>query len=610
MGAGNPTSVVDFRHPNYWASIDNWMKWRKTYEGGEPFRMHYLKQYTLREDPEDFAFRRQMTPIPAFAKSACNEIKNAIFQRLRDVIRRGGSDAYQAAVAGQNGGVDRRGSTMNAFIGMKLIGDLLCMGKVGVYVDNTAAIGPTQKDTIGVTPYLYQYPLEDIMSFAASRPDKPSEFNSVLLRDVVMKYDYPSGLPIATAVRYRRLWINPETGYVMLQFHADNGDAIGLDGAPGGPVQLQLTKIPFVLLDIGDSIIKDVCDYQIALMNLASSDISYAMRSNFPFLTKQEDKFSSGAHLKQYDTETGTATTGGQGAAKKDAKVGTTYGMTYGKDLERPQFINPSPDPLRASMELQGNMKGDIRELVHLAVRDLGARLSADSKQMDNQGLEAGLSFIGLVLENAERLVAQYWAAYEQANESERQMPTIKYPDRYSLKTDADRLTESDNLSKLMNKIPGPTVKREIAKSIVDSLLGGKVATETIETINKEIDSAPYTSSDPQTIIQSVEAGLCGNQTASLALGFGKDEAEQAKKDHAERLARIALAQGVKLGDTESDPSKVGAQTTDTVNGAARGVADVATDPSAGPAEKVDSQNADLQPNAKPRVRGEGREIT
>lgn len=174
MGAGNPTSVVDFRHPNYWASIDNWMKWRKTYEGGEPFRMHYLKQYTLREDPEDFAFRRQMTPIPAFAKSACNEIKNAIFQRLCDVIRRGGSDAYQAAVAGQNGGVDRRGSTMNAFIGMKLIGDLLCMGKVGVYVDNTAAIGPTQKDTIGVTPYLYQYPLEDIMSFAASRPDKPS----------------------------------------------------------------------------------------------------------------------------------------------------------------------------------------------------------------------------------------------------------------------------------------------------------------------------------------------------------------------------------------------------------------------------------------------------
>ena len=39
------------------------------------------------------------------------------------------------------------------------------------------------------------------MSFAMARPDKPSEFSAVLLRDVVMKYDYSSGLPIATAVR-------------------------------------------------------------------------------------------------------------------------------------------------------------------------------------------------------------------------------------------------------------------------------------------------------------------------------------------------------------------------------------------------------------------------
>ena len=32
---------------------------------------------------------------------------------------------------------------------------------------------------------------------------------------------------------------------------------------------------------------------------------------------------------------------------------------------------------------------------------------------MDNQGLEAGLSYIGLVLESAERRIAEFWAAYE-----------------------------------------------------------------------------------------------------------------------------------------------------------------------------------------------------
>ena len=34
----------------------------------------------------------------------------------------------------------------------------------------------------------------------------------------------------------------------------------------GGPVELELTRIPFVLLDIGDSLIKDVCHHQIALL--------------------------------------------------------------------------------------------------------------------------------------------------------------------------------------------------------------------------------------------------------------------------------------------------------------------------------------------------------
>ena len=111
-------------------------------------------------------------------------------------------------------------------------------------------------------------------------------------------------------------------------------------------------------------------------------------------------------------------------------KVGTTYGMTYGKNLNQPAFINPSPDPLRASMQLQEKMEGDIRRIVQLAVENLAS--SAEAKSKDNQGLEAGLSFIGLVLEHGERLISEYWAAYEQSDPTKRQIPTVKYPDRYS----------------------------------------------------------------------------------------------------------------------------------------------------------------------------------
>ena len=85
-------------------------------------------------------------------------------------------------------------------------------------------------------------------------------------------------------------------------------------------------------------------------------------------------------------------------------------------------------------------------------------------------------------------------------------------------------------------------MKREIAKAMVQSLLAGKVSVDTLNTINEEVDDSPYTTSDPDIIIQASAAGLVGNETASLALGFNPGEHLAAEKDHAERLARIALA--------------------------------------------------------------------
>ena len=102
--------------------------------------------------------------------------------------------AYQNAVAGLNGGVDHRGSTMSVFLGIKVLSELLSMGKVGIYVDSPMDIGPTLQDIQGITPYLYVFPIESIFSYTNNRPAFPSEFQSVLLRETVMGYDWPSGL--------------------------------------------------------------------------------------------------------------------------------------------------------------------------------------------------------------------------------------------------------------------------------------------------------------------------------------------------------------------------------------------------------------------------------
>ena len=55
-------------------------------------------------------------------------------------------------------------------------------------------------------------------------------------------------------------------------------------------------------------------------------------------------------------------------------------------------------------------------------------------------------------------------------------------------------------------------------------LLAGKVSVERVERIHREIDASNYTTSDPRTIIDAKNAGLVGEKTASVALGFDEDE--------------------------------------------------------------------------------------
>lgn len=590
------TRIIDSRHPNWLSNWTDWEKWRLTYQGGEEFRQKYLERFTSREDMQDFEARKRLTPIPSFAKAAINRIRNSIFQRMHDITRRDGTPSYQRAIAGLDQGVDRRGSTMNAFLGIKCLTELLVMGRAGVFVDNSVIPGETLADVGSARPYLYPYQVEDILSWACTKPDEPSEFQSLLLRDTCLNCDPTTMLPLQQAQRFRLLWISPETGLVNLQFYSAEGDPIDRDGNPGGPIELELTRIPFVLLDLGDSLIKDICNHQIALLNLVSSDVNFALKANFPFYIEQRDLRAVGSHLKQAANPDGTATAGGQTSHDNEITIGATRGRAYDIKAQAPAFINPSPDPLKASMDLREEIAQEITRLVNLGVEALGSKMPAGVQALDSGGLEAGLSYIGLALESAERKIAEFWATYEERIVARRRIATIKYPDRYSLKTDKDRIDEATSLSKLMSSVPGQTVKREISKSITQALLGGKVGVETIAKINSEIDESAYTTSDPQTILQAVEAGLCGEKTGSMALGFSETEHIQAKKDHAERAARVAQAQASVKGSNNSmggDP-------------AARGVPDLSANLQASRQEKKQGQDRTLHDSKHRRVRGRG----
>jgi hypothetical protein len=606
----NPSSqqrrIIDSRHPSFLVDYAEWEKWRLTYRGGRQYIDKFLEKIDRQEDSIDFQARKRMTPLPTFAKSALNDVRNSIFQRMRDIVRRDGSEQYLRAINGLDNGVDFRGSTMNAFVGNTVLTELLIMGRCGVYVDSPVisrddGITPSLADVqaTGFRPYLYLYQVEDILSWRCSKPEDPSEFQALLLRDTCLDFDQDTLLPLQAFERFRLLWIDENDGLVRLQFLDGDGNAIDAAGnTVTSPTKLNLNRIPFVMPSIGDSLLRDVSQQQIALLNLTSRDVAYALKANFPFYTEQRDLRGVGDHLKHNVNPDGTAESGGQPSHLREIQVGVTQGRAYDLRTDRPEFIHPSPEPLEASMKLQDKLEGQIRQLVNLAVSNLASsRQSAESKSFDNQGLEAGLSFIGLVLESTERRIADFWASYESDLPRSRRIATIKYPDRYSLKSDSERIKEAKELTELIQQTPSKAARKELWKSILTVLLGGRISVDSMNEIFSQIDKAGFTTSDPDTIIRAVEAGLTGEETASLALGFDVGEVDKARVDHSARIARIQAAQSAADGSN---------------NPGARGVADLDPNKGAGAAssERQKANNPDQQPDRRRRQRGKGKDTS
>jgi hypothetical protein len=564
-------------HPDYVTDSINWEKYRLSYEGGRDFVEKYLKQYTSREDSADFTLRKSITYCPAHAKAAIMEIKNSIFERMSDVLRIGGPQSYQEAINGVEGGVDFTGRNMTSFVGAEVLPELLVMRRVGVFVDKAPVKEVrTKAEDKGIRPYLYVYKAEDILSWAYN---SKNELVSVLLRSNETVIDPITGL--ATGVEEKLRLLRLVDGVVTVTM-------MDKDGKLGEATVLKLKQIPFVMFEMTESLMCDIADYQIALLNLESSDLAYLLKSNFPFYTEQTNQLSDMANLARQgqvtlDADGKPIVAVADGA--QSVSIGATTGRRYPKGTERPGFIHPSPEPMEVSMAKQTDMKSAIRQLVQLALSNLAPqRASGESKQMDQQGLEAGLAYIGLVLETGENKIAKIWAEYEGEDPA-----LVAYPDQYSLLSDADRLTLAKELATHLPKVPSLTAQKAIAKKIAFLIIGRGITLKQEQDIIKEIDDAEIIAIDPEVLRLDIEAGLVGLELASSARLYPKGQVAIAKKEHIARLAAIAIAQAPG-GGAGSD--------------AARGIPTGAQDKS-GKEEKDDSQDSDKQELGKGKaVRG------
>lgn len=578
-------NIASMLHPYYIDWQPEYDKWRLTYNGGRAFISKYLEKFDAREDTTDFETRRKLSYCPAFAKECINEIKNGIYQRMNEISRKGGSDSYVQAIEGKDGGVDLQGSNMNTFIGQNILPEMMVMGKVGVWVDMpkfepTATLAQFQKKP---RPYLYYFQAEDIVNWSIVTREAEVYFTHLLLRERRITTDETTGLPSGEIELFRlcTLEIIEDRPQVRIKI-IKPGDASKKQ--PDSTLEeyiLDLPMIPFVLFDITNSLLRDVADYQIGLLNLASSDLNYALKANFtfyvePYDVRAEDLYKRKGPLTNVATnadgsETVSEATSNDNGEAQEIRVGVTRGRRYPMEADPPSFIHPSSEPLRASMDKQKQMREEMRQLLNLAISNVApSRASAESKRVDQLGLESGLASIGLELQGGERDIAKIWEAYL----GKKDYANVVYPSTYSLKTDMQRLEEANELKELKAAVPSKKFHKQVAIKVVDTLFEGKLPTEELEAIRKEILDANYITSDPEEIEKAMELGLCQAETASNALGFdGAKEVPKAQKEHAERLARIAIAQSKGQGA-----------------GAARGVGD--QDPEVGNKSAEDEKSA------------------
>ncbi|KKM75271.1 hypothetical protein LCGC14_1391940 [marine sediment metagenome] len=567
-------TIATSLHPNYNALSAAWNKYRLTMDGGDEYIEAYMIRLSNREGNTDFAKRKLVSPIPGFATAALIDVKNAIFQRMDDIRRINGSASYQEVMTGLRGGVDLAYSTMNHFIGREVLPELIFLGKVGIYVDMPALpVNQTKIDAAQVHPYLYVFKTEQIRNWVYTTGKEGLEFDKLLLQETHENFDV-DGLPETTGSTRYRFLERTEDG-VTVKFFDEKGQMVTINGdLTTSFMTLETDKIPFVLMELERSMLTDIANHQIALLNMESADVTYSLKANFTFYTEQFSGRFGSDHLK--GSEDSNETEG------VEIEVGSIQGRRYAKGLDRPEFISPSSEPLEASMSKQKNLKDDIRALVNLALSAIRPKFSsAESKQYDERGLESGLSFLGLILEQAERQIAQIYSSYE----NDDKIATIHYPERYSLKTDSEKLKEAAAYAEQMATVPSNTFQKAVAKEISTTLLSSKVSTDELQTIMDEIDDAKWLSSDAESIHADIEIGLLSLNTGAEARGYEKDEPAKAAKDHAERIERIKAAQ--------STPD-------------ARGNPDESDNPGEGAKnEKVITQDAASSDRGSKAVRGE-----
>jgi hypothetical protein len=337
---------------------------------------------------------------------------------------------------------------------------------------------------------------------------------------------------------------------------------------------LDMPRIPFVIGELTQSLMSEVADYQIALLNMESSDVYAAIKNNFSFYVEQYDPQAENAYAKIKNADGVDALETDETQQQRSQIHGVAMGRKYPKGLERPSFINPSPEPLSISMEKEDRIRNDIYRLVNLNISMMESKHASEaSRKMDYRGLETNLSYIALELQYIDSEIAVVWSLYQNTASA-----VVKYPNNYELRGTRERREEATSLLKSLGEVTSQPLRKQIVIKAAHLLFNGDLTDSEIRVLIEQLkaEKVILTSDESQTLI---EAGVMSRKFFGTQLGLPDNVVKEAMDEHAERAANLVRAQN-DAGDAGGDDGEANRQ------------------------RKQDSQDPDRTDNGTRRTRG------
>lgn len=518
-------------HPSI--DTDRLERWRLIKEGGDDFVDKYLIQ-RAKELASAFQTRKEMTYDPATAASAVDDVVNSLAARL-DITRSGDSPEYQDIIAGNNGGVDKNGSSMNDFLIAKTIPELCFMKKVCWAVHNF-----TEDDDIRKVPYIVQHPVEEIFNWAY----RNGQLTAFALKFNASVIDEETGLEAEEKEIIRAYKLTPGGVETWLQTEDDiEIDPLTLE-AGSSRATLALTRIPVVVFDLPVGLLSKIDKMQIAMLNLESADIEWLRVANITLYVEQGNGHVPQAAMIKSEDPTVESDS-------YEITLGSAQGRRYAMNAEKPDFIAPPADPIRTSMEKQAQIEKKVKEILKATMSSMSLA-SAESIQLLGQGMESCLFAIGTVLKLGEDAFASLFHEYMGRGEK---VITISYPKKYELRTEADRLKKSKELKDISKTIGSNTAKKYLEIDVAKTLLDGRVPHDQMKIIEEEIIASTFCIYDPETVSTLVEGGIISHSLGATALGAPSNDYANAEAEHIRRIVAVKVSQTSGMGAVDPDPA-------------------------------------------------------